>query len=302
MREAADPQLPTGLAERILERTAEAVLICDHRRRILWVNAAFTRMTGYTLEQVQGESMIIFRNSHHDTAFYEGIYEVLMHTGTWSGEIWRRRRDGAIFPANVTVNRIDGATPEDTYYVEFVTDLAALKRHERRVEFLAGHDALTELPNRVLFQDRLEGALARAERHGTRVAILFADMDNLKEINDTHGHPVGDRVLQEAAARLQASVRDEDTVARISGDEFVLLLERLTDPTAADRVCQSVQRTFETPLTHDGLRVSMAISIGISHYPDDGTDPDALVARADASMYRAKRAGGGQADPDAHDS
>ena len=292
MTQASDPLLPPGVAERILQHTSEGVLLSDYRHRIYWINEAFTRITGYPLGELQGQPMTIFRSGHHDSAFYEAIYATLMHQGYWEGEMWRRRRDGQISPLFVNVTRIEGKTPEDTYFVDFVTDLADYKRHEQRVEFLVGHDALTELPNRVLLQDRLESALGRAHRHGRKLAILFADLDNLKEINDSYGHAVGDAVLREAASRLRKATREEDTVARMSGDEFVVLLENLDNPADAERVCETIHQAFTRPLKHEGNQLRMAISIGISHYPGDGADTDTLLAHADASMYRAKRAGG----------
>ena len=294
MKRARETMLPPGVAERILQHTSEGVLLSDHRHRIYWVNDAFTRIMGYPLAEIRGQPMTIFRSGDHDSAFYEAIYETLVHQGWWEGEMWRRCRNGEISPVFVNVTRIEGPTPEDTYYVDFVTDLADYKRHERRVEFLIGHDALTELPNRVLLQDRLRSALRRAHRHGKRLALLFADLDNLKEINDNYGHLVGDTVLREAASRLRSTAREEDTVARMSGDEFVVLLENLDNIRDAERVRDAIHRSFSTPLEHGDDQLQMAISIGISHYPDDGTDTDALLAHADASMYRAKRAGRGR--------
>lgn len=300
MHQDNDARLPPGVAERILQRTTEGVLVSDHRHRIHWVNEAFTRITGYPLAEVQGQPMTIFRSGHHDSAFYEAIYNTLMHEGFWEGEMWRRCRNGELCPMFVNVTRIDGQTPEDTYYVDFIADLADYKRHERRVEFLVGHDALTELPNRVLLQDRLAGALNRAHRHDRGLAVLFADLDNLKEVNDTFGHPAGDALLCEAASRLRSAVREEDTVARLSGDEFVVLLENLNNREDVNPICEGIHRGFAAPLEYGENRLRMAISIGISHYPEDGADADTLLAHADAAMYRAKRTGGDHRDTAAH--
>lgn len=297
MSDPVQAKLPSGVAERILNYTTEAVLVADTHREICWVNRAFTEITGYTLDDVRGRQPALFRSGHHDDAFYQGIHESLMTTGSWCGEIWRRRKDGQIFPALLTVTRILGETPADTFYVDFFTDMAAYKRHERRVEFLVHHDVLTELPNRFLLMDRLEGAIARTRRRDNLLAVLFADIDNFKALNDDHGHGVGDAMLLEAAHRLLRCVREGDTVARLGGDEFVILLEDLRSPGDAAAIGEAILNEFHAPIHHNGLELEMTISIGISHYPWDETDAHALIDRADGSMYRAKRAGRDRVDP-----
>ncbi|SEP11162.1 diguanylate cyclase domain-containing protein [Aquisalimonas asiatica] len=296
MGKPAQARLPAGVAERILDYTSEAVLVADANREICWVNRAFTTITGYTLDDVRGRQPTLFRSDHHDDAFYQAIYEKLMTTGSWCGEIWRRRKDGDVFPALLTVTRIVGDTPDDTFYVDFFTDMAAYKQHEQRVEFLVHHDVLTELPNRFLLMDRLAGALARARRKDNALAVLFVDIDNFKALNDRHGHAVGDAVLRAAAHRFLWCVREGDTVARLGGDEFVILLEELGSPDDAATIGESIRAAFAAPVHHNGVDLEMTISIGISHYPSDATEPDALIDRADASMYRAKRAGRNRVD------
>ncbi|WP_290637515.1 diguanylate cyclase [Aquisalimonas sp.] len=297
MGDQVQPKLPSGVAERILDHTSEAVLVADANREICWVNQAFTEITGYAFDEVHGRQPTMFRSGHHDDAFYQAIYDRLMTTGSWCGEIWRRRKDGEVFPALLTVTRVLGATPDDTFFVDFFTDMAAYKRHERRVEFLVHHDVLTELPNRFLLMDRLAGALARTRRRGSALAVLFIDIDNFKSLNDRHGHAVGDAMLRAAANRFLRCVREGDTVCRLGGDEFVILLEDLASPQDAAIIGESIRAAFHGPVRHNGMELEMTISIGISHYPGDDIEADALIDRADASMYRAKRAGRNRVDP-----
>lgn len=276
------------LSASVFESVAEGIMICDADNRIIAVNSAFNRITGYPEQEVLGKSADILRSGRHAEAFYRGIGEALERDGRWQGEIWERRRNGEVWPAWLMVSVIDDLDTGGRHYVSVLTDITELKASQERVEFLAQHDSLTGLPNRALFTDRLEHALQRAHREGARLAVLFIDLDRFKTINDSLGHPVGDELLKEVARRLSGLVREEDTVARLGGDEFVLILENISGIDAASVVARKVLADLSRPMHLIGHEIIITSSVGVGVYPEHGKEVTALIRNADTAMYQAK--------------
>ncbi|OQX12150.1 MAG: hypothetical protein BWK76_18105 [Desulfobulbaceae bacterium A2] len=279
------------LADRVIDSSAEAMVITDKDNTILRVNPAFCTMTGYSEDEVLGQTPRISKSHHHPPEFYRDMWNLLNRFGIWQGEIINRRKSGDIYPAWLTINAICDPQGAVTNYLAIFTDITERKTAERRLAHLAHHDALTGLPNRLLLQDRFDQAMAHAQRDGHRIALLFLDLDRFKTINDSLGHPFGDRLLQAVALRLQESIRDTDTVSRQGGDEFVLLLTELALPDDAGLVAQKILAAMTEPFSVDQQQLGIMCSIGISIAPDDASDYDTLRRQADTALYAAKGAG-----------
>jgi diguanylate cyclase (GGDEF)-like protein/PAS domain S-box-containing protein len=279
------------LAATILATTAEGVAVTDAAGNILSVNRAFTEITGYTEEEVLGRNPRLLRSERHEPDFYQALWKSLIDVGVWRGEIWNRRRNGEAFPEWQTITAIRDAAGRTTHYVSVFSDISSLKRSQEELEHLAHFDPLTDLPNRMLFQDRLNHAIDRARRYGHAIAVLLLDLDGFKTVNDSLGHPVGDRLLQEVAGRLRSCIRVEDTVARMGGDEFALILSNLSEGSDAVEVVRKLLSAIQIPVELFGHAARVTASIGIAVYPADGEGVTDLVRNADAAMYSAKEAG-----------
>ena len=290
--EAMDAGGQLRLLEKVIECNPTAIMIADARNRILAVNRSFSRLTGYEADEVVGQTPAILKSGRHGPEFYRAMWETLQSRGEWSGEIWDRRKDGSHYPKwlDITVVR-DGARGPVTHYLAFFNDLSASKVAEERIRLLAYHDPLTGLPNRLLLLDRLTHALASARRRQGHVAVMFVDLDRFKNVNDSLGHAVGDKLLWEIAHRLNTCVREEDTVARLGGDEFVVVLESLRDKEDAMHIANKIHQAFERPIEVDQRMLHASASIGIALYPDDGENAEALMQNADTAMYQAKSLG-----------
>lgn len=276
---------------KVFESTQEGVLITDEAARILTVNDAFTNITGYTEEEVVGETPRILQSEYHDKAFYKAMWAEISEKGVWQGEIWDRRKDGTLLPTHQSISTVWGPEGEVTNYVGVFSDITRIKESEDQLRHLAHHDPLTNLPNRLLFRDRLGHALARADRQDHDVAILFLDLEGFKHVNDSLGHTIGDGLLGAVAKRLEGNLRAEDTIGRLGGDEFAILLEDLSGKEDAARVADKLNEAMAAPFVLDQVELGVGASIGISLYPDDGRDVEALLKNADAAMYRAKENG-----------
>ncbi|WP_232424101.1 EAL domain-containing protein [Imhoffiella purpurea] len=279
------------LAARVFESTDEGVVITDPRARILAVNRAFTEITGYAEEEALGETPGLLRSGRQDSGFYSGMWDSLANRGHWRGELWNRHKEGHLFPVLLTVSSVLDDAGELTNYVGVFSDISHIKRAEERLEFLANHDPLTELPNRSMFQERLQQCIQRAERYKRQFALLFLDLDHFKDVNDTLGHPFGDALLKQVAEILAQQVRVVDTIARLGGDEFVVILEDIPEPRFAARFADRLMDVFAQPMIVVEQELFITVSIGISVYPQDGQDMDSLVRHADIAMYQAKSAG-----------
>lgn len=279
------------LASAVLEATSDAVLITDAGGRVVSANPAFRRITGLAEEDVIGRDIetLTQRSPGGQGAPRWGAGV------SWQGELRLRRADEETMIAWVSVDPVRDALDRLIHHVLLLRDITELKRAEEDIRRKAYHDALTGLPNRLLLADRLEMAIMAAQRSGEQVGVLFCDFDGFKNINDRYGHTAGDRFLQELAARLRGTVRDGDTISRLGGDEFIILLPALKSIDHAEQVAQRVLAVTRQPYVLDGQNVRTSCSIGMAFYPKDADDTDALFKAADSAMYRAKRAGGDRA-------
>lgn len=281
------------IASEVLRSMNEAVAVLDEHFRFLSVNPAFTRITGYTAEEVTGRGAEILDSLQHEPERGRGVREGVAREGRWSGELWLRHGSGEEFLCAIEAATVSGTAPRgERMYVVMLSDITLQKRAEEELRYLANFDSLTNLPNRSLLAERLSRAIVRARREGSRVAVLFLDLDRFKDINDSLGHATGDRILRAVAERLQQTVGHGQTVARLAGDEFTVILEDLAAAEDGERVAREIIMAFEAPLQpQEGQEVSVSPSIGISVYPDHAQVPTELLKRADAAMYQAKAAG-----------
>ncbi len=287
-----EAELAARIADELVRQTAQPIVVTDTAGLILRCNPAFCRTVGFTEEELVGRpASACTRSGRHETDFYRAMWKALHAEGRWEGEIWNKRRSGEIFPEWLSITAIRDCAGRIEQFVGIYTDITERKRHEETMWRAANYDSLTELPNRLLFADRLRAGIARARRSGSRLAVLYVDLDRFKAVNDTFGHQAGDTVLRAVARGLAVSVREDDTVARIAGDEFNALLQNLSDPSAVDRVAGAMLRAARAPIDIGGQSVTVSCSIGIAVYPDDAETPEALAAAADAAMYRVKQGG-----------
>ncbi|MDD5330390.1 MAG: sensor domain-containing diguanylate cyclase [Sulfuricella sp.] len=289
VRRERGKQYPTcDLALKVFRFSREAIMITDEQLNILDVNRAFTEITGYPAEEVIGRNSGFLYSSEEDVLSAAWIREKIIAQGHWQGETWGRRRNGEIFPEWLTVSTVAGKNGEVTHLINQFIDITAKKREEARFEYLAYHDPLTGLPNRILFNERLSGAIALAQRHGHSLGVLFIDLDGFKQVNDSLGHGAGDLLLQQVAKRLTQCVRESDAVARLGGDEFVVLLNELSSEHSAEGVADKILGLLHTPFVLADQRIDVSVSIGIALFPDHGADGLTLLEKADAAMYQVK--------------
>ncbi|OOK95739.1 Sensory box/GGDEF domain/EAL domain-containing protein [Pseudomonas syringae pv. actinidiae] len=279
------------LAATVFESTAEGVLITDTDQRISAVNRAFTEITGYSESEAIGQTPRLLASGQHDSAFYASMWHQLTAEGHWQGEISNRRKNGELYPSWLTVSAVRNKENLLTHFVAVFADISSLKHAQARLDYQAHHDPLTGLPNRTLFESRLQSALLHSEESGSLGAVLFLDLDRFKHINDSLGHPVGDLLLKGIAHRLKETLRDIDTVARLGGDEFIVLLPGLLQPSDAKAIANKLLACFSTPFEAGEHELYISPSIGSCVFPNDGTDVATLVKNADAAMYRSKAQG-----------
>lgn len=279
------------LAATVFESTAEGVLITDTRQRIHAVNRAFSEITGYSETEAIGHTPRLLASGQHDSAFYAAMWHQLTAEGHWQGEIYNRRKNGDIYPSWLTISAVRNKDHLITHFVAVFADISSLKHAQARLDYQAHHDPLTGLPNRTLFENRLQTALLHSEESGSLGAVLFLDLDRFKHINDSLGHPVGDLLLKGIAQRLKEHLRDIDTVARLGGDEFIVLLPGLLQPSDAVSIANKLLACFSAPFQAGEHEFFISSSIGCSLFPNDGTDVATLVKNADAAMYRSKAKG-----------
>lgn len=281
------------LAAVVFEQSVEGIMVTDTAERILMVNRAFTELTGYTPAEVIGQTPRILNSGRHDAAFFRALKESLEAEGRWQGEIWNRHKSGEVRPFWMSIATVRDAKGAVSHHISILVDICEQKAQAAKIEQLAFYDPLTGLPNRALFLDRLNQALASAQRHGQQVALLFLDLDRFKDINDTLGHEAGDRALIEIARRFQTAIREEETLARLAGDEFVVIAMG-ANQSAAALIAERVQKALAEPLAINGRFFTLKASIGIAFYPEDARRSTAeLLKYADIAMYRAKTSGGG---------
>lgn len=275
----------------VFESTLEGVFITDEDTKILDINQSFIDITGYGRDEAIGATPRLLSSGRHDDAFFKDMWRSINDTGKWRGEIWNKRKDQTIFPEWLTVNTVRNENDGVLNYVAVFTDITEIKQSQNKLNFLAHHDALTSLPNRLFFNQKLEKALNHAKRIDSKLAILFIDLDRFKNINDSFGHTAGDHLLMHLSEGLKKIVRLEDTVARISGDEFIILFEDIKSTETVVGAIEKIMNVFASSFTIEGHNIRITASIGISLYPMDGTNATDLIRNADAAMYRAKDEG-----------
>ncbi len=269
----------------------EGITLTDADGDILEVNPAFSRITGYERDEVIGKNPRVLKSGRHDEKFYQVMWDSIIRTGNWRGEIWNRNKYGEIYPEMLSITAVKNIDNEVTNYVAVFADISRIKEQEARLKKMAHYDALTSLPNRVLLIDRINQAIAQSKRENLMTAVCFMDLDGFKEVNDNYGHNAGDDLLIEISKRFREKIRGTDTVARMGGDEFVFLLPGLH---TQEECLQSVRRLMKAvsqPVNILGQDISLSGSIGITFYPSDNTDADSLLRHADHAMYQAKKTG-----------
>ncbi|HWV18092.1 MAG TPA: diguanylate cyclase [Rhodocyclaceae bacterium] len=277
------------LAARVIEHTAQGVMITDAAMRVQLVNAAFSRITGYSAGETVGRTPFFLQEGDHPTEFYQSLWAQVIKDMSWQGEVWCRRKNGELFAEWLSINALRNDRGATTHYVCLFSDITRLKESAQRMEYFAHHDTLTGLANSRLLHARLEHNMQIAQRVARRFAVLFLDLDHFKAVNDHFGHARGDELLKEVARRLARSLRNEDTLARIGGDEFVVLLENAATPTDAQRVIDDITAQFPCIVADDKASVEVGISIGLAFYPADGNTAATLLGKADHAMYEVKR-------------
>lgn len=279
------------LAESIYKSSNEAVMVTDENNRIVAINPAFTRITDYTLDELYGKSPGVLRSNLHDAAFYQEMWKDIHDIGYWQGEMWDRRRSGEFFASYVTISLIRNPDGSIFRYVAQFLEITEKKRRDEQIWQHANYDALTSLPNRRLFHDRLAQEIKKSNRTGHPLALLFIDLDGFKQINDRFGHDKGDMLLVEVARRIEKCVRETDTVARLGGDEFTVILPNYGSCTDVERIALSVIHELSAPFLLQDETGLISASVGIALYPDDARDVEELLKCADQAMYAAKQKG-----------
>ncbi len=280
-----------SLYANIFRHSGESILVTDQDNRVVAINPACERLTGYTLEELRGKDPKVLSSGRTPLETYQGMWASLKESGFWQGELWDRRKDGAIYPKWAVISCIHANQDMVSHYIASFTDISERKAAEERIDFLAHHDALTGLINRYSLESRLGQVLLSARRAQDHVAVMFIDMDRFKVINDTLGHHTGDQLLIEISRRLRDCVRESDIVARLGGDEFVVALTSLAEGVDAAPVAGKILRALGAPYSLDGKTLHTTPSIGISIFPSDGADCESLMKAADTAMYHAKEQG-----------
>ena len=280
-----------SLAASVFTHAHEGIVIVDANGSIVDVNDAFCRITGYSQEEAFGQDLSLFKSDRQNPGFYSEMWQALLAGGHWHGELWNRRKDGALYAEKLSISVANNINDEGRYFVCLFFDITELKQHQHQLEHMAHYDALTEIPNRVLLADRLELAIAQSRRRARSLAVVYLDLDGFKEINDLYGHEVGDQLLIAIAQRLRDALRAGDTLARLGGDEFVAVLADLGGENEWLGVLQRMQRAAAAPVMIRQHALQLTASFGVTVFPDDCSDPDTLLRHADQAMYQAKQAG-----------
>jgi len=279
------------MSSAVFKHTMDGVLITDSENKIMHVNDSFSDITGYTAQDVMGKNPKIFKSGNHEKYFYDQMWDKLSENGYWQGEITNRRKDGEIYIEWLSVNTIKDKNGDIENFIGIFSDVTHQRKDAQEHAYLATHDPLTGLSNRLLLNDRLDHAIHHAARFNKCVAAIFCDLDNFKPINDTYGHSAGDTILKHVASAMQDVLRKEDTVCRFGGDEFVILIEELDNFEYLQNILNKVHKITEKKFKIENNELSVAMSIGAAIYPNDANTPEMLLKCADEAMYRAKNSG-----------
>ena len=280
-----------AIAAAVFEGTVEGVVITTPEGLVLSLNRSFTQLTGYTNIELHGKSLRILRSGNHDDSFYEQLWQELRQEGRWHREIWNRCKDGRVRLHDISITTVTDKQLRPLHYVAMYQDITARYTEQQEILHQATHDALTGLANRTLMVDRLEQALAMAQRYGYMVALMFMDLDGFKDVNDTFGHNIGDQLLIAVSRRLETLLRKTDTICRQGGDEFILMLPQAPDLETLMALAERIQAELRLPFTgvHGTEVLHISVSIGIARWPEHGSDTDGLMQAADRAMYLSKK-------------
>jgi diguanylate cyclase (GGDEF)-like protein/PAS domain S-box-containing protein len=277
--------------EKVFEGSEQGIMVTDVHHVILSVNPAFTKMQGFTLDDIKGKTPQVLSSGLHDKDFYRTMWESVANFGHWRGEIWNRRKNGEVFPEWLAITEVKNAAAEVTHYVGTFSDISDLKSAQKEIQYLSSHDALTGLPDIALFRDRLENAVSMAAAANSKIGLLALNLDNFKFLNDSLGYASGDKLLRLFAERLKACLRDTDSICRHGGDEFIILLNNMQDDDSISYIVDTLLNEISSPFAFAGSNISTSCSIGVAVYPTDGNDFEKLFGRARKAMSQAKEEG-----------
>ncbi len=277
--------------EKVFEGSEQGIMVTDVRQVILSVNPAFTKMQGFTLDDIKGKTPKVLSSGLHDAGFYRNLWESVTNFGHWRGEIWNRRKNGEVFPEWLSITEVKNTAGEVTHYVGTFSDISDLKSAQKEIQYLSSHDALTGLPDITLFRDRLENAISMAATANSNIGVLALNLDNFKFLNDSLGYASGDKLLRLFAERLKACLRETDSICRHGGDEFIILLNNMHDDESISYIVDTLLNEISSPFAFAGNNISTSCSVGVAVYPTDGNDFEKLFGRARKAMSQAKEEG-----------
>jgi|GEM_PF-1715787 len=282
------------LSDIVFENTTEGIIITNSKNEIISINKSFTRITQYTENDAYGKNPGEFKSGKHNKEFYINMWTNLKKYGFWKGEIWNRKKNGELYAEWLNISTVTNDKNEITNYVAIFSDITKVKDSAAKIEYLAHHDPLTDLPNRLLLHARLEDSLERATDKQKKLAVLFVDIDNFKLVNDTYGHTVGDKIISLVASRLKKNIRRNDTIARIGGDEFIIVIEDIKEHANIEKIALKIMQEFKEPIKLSDYKFDTTVSMGISIFPNNGLNAENLIKHADTAMYSAKSSGRNQ--------
>lgn len=281
------------ISNQMISQSTEGFCITDSKGVLLMVNDSFGKLSGYNKEELLGKQLNILKSGLHDKEFYQNMWKEIETKGSWSGEIWNKKKNGEIYPKLLTINTLKNKLNNDTYYFGISSDISKIKESEKKIKKLAYSDSLTGLSNRALFYEILEKSIKKSVKTNKILALLFLDLDKFKLINDTFGHTVGDKVLVEVAEKLRKIVKNTDTVSRLGGDEFTIILEDIPSQDQITVICQRIVNNLSQNMKIHGIDLAIGVSIGIAMAPFDDVTLDGLIIKADSAMYNSKEMGRG---------
>ena len=282
------------LSDIVFENTTEGIIITNEKSEIISVNNAFSNITGYSFDEIKFLNPKILKSGKHDKEFYTNLWAELKKNGSWKGEIWNRKKNGEIYPEWLNLSVVKDSNGKVLNYVALFSDITKIKNSNARIEYLAHHDPLTNLPNRLLLKARLNKSIEKSNDLKRKLAVFFIDIDNFKLINDSYGHSIGDRIINLVAQRLQKNIRINDTISRIGGDEFIIVIEDLIEEKDIEKIANKILNDFKESIKLEEYLFDTTISMGISIFPNNGLNAEDLIKQADTAMYSAKNAGRNQ--------
>ncbi|MCB1190145.1 MAG: EAL domain-containing protein [Leptospiraceae bacterium] len=280
-----------NLASKVFESSNEAIIVTDTSGNIIDVNSTFEFITGYSKAEVIGKNPSVMKSGIHEPEFYKNMWDELIQKGRWQGEVWDKRKNGFLYPKLLSLSSIVDDKGVITHFVGIFSDISNIKQNEKRLEKLALYDNLTQLPNRTLFTERLRQAVIQSKRESSYFALFFLDLDRFKYVNDTFGHKAGDILLQEFAGRLKQCLRESDTISRLGGDEFTVIIRNIKTTKVLPKIAEKIINSFKTPFMIENREIYLSTSIGITVFPLDSEDMEELLKNADTAMYHAKENG-----------